>query len=193
MKRLLSFTALYACLLFLNAQAQTFQEYLAEFPTITGMTTWQDADMLAYPSSDKKVLDPKYYTLIGGGGEWGNRSIEYRDNTKAYPLGKIEKGGTVIVFILATSSAYKADDNTQMAIDVFSYNKKNGNLLRGGRASYFMAFGGDAAGNTFMYAGKVETDGATWCKTYQTGTGSAVTGNRAYKISSKGLTYDKDF
>ncbi len=186
-------TLCFACFATLSLSAQTFEAYIALFPAINSLTTWQDADIAAMPASAKTIISKDFYSFIGGGGQWGNKDAGYTGEAKLYPIGKVEIGGTVVVFIAATTYGYKADYDTQMTIDAFSYNKKTGALLRGGRSSYVFSVGGDPKTNTFMYTGKVETDGKTWLKVYQTGTGSAVTKQHAYKLSSKGLSFDKEF
>lgn len=172
----------------LPAQAQTFEEYLAQFPAITGAKTWQDSDIASLPTQGKK-LEGKYYSFIGGG-----RPTTYSPDTRSvYPLGKIESGNTVTVFLAVPTTGYRADYDTQISVDAYSYNKKKGTLVNVGMNFYLFVVGGDPVTHTFMYTGKLETDGKTWLKVHQTGTGSAVTKKHAYKISGKGLSFDKEF
>ena len=171
----------------LPAQAQTFEEYLAQFPAITSAKTWQDSDIASLPTKGTK-LDAQYFSFIGGG-----KPTTYSADKSVYPLGKIEAGNTVIVLLAVPSSSYRADYDTQISVDTYSYNKKSGKLLPVGMNFYLFSVGGDPVTNTFMYTGKLETDGKTWLKIYQTGKGSTVTHQHAYKISGKGLSFDKEF
>lgn len=171
----------------LPVQAQTFQDYLAQFPPINGAKTWQDSEIASLPTKGTK-LEAKYFSFIGGG-----NPTTYSDGRSVYPLGKIELGNTVIVLLAVPSLGYRADYDTQISVDTYSYNKKSGKLLPVGMNFYLFSVGGDPVTNTFMYTGKLETDGKTWLKVYQTGTGSAVTHQHAYKVSGKGLSFDKEF
>jgi hypothetical protein len=166
-------------------QAQTFQEYIALFPLINGATTWTDTQIAALPTSDKPTMDSKFNAFIGGTGYTF-------DIQKVYPLGKVEVGNTVIVFIAATSTGYNPATNTQIAVNSYAYNKKTGKSV-GVFQSYVFSVGGAPDNLAFMYTGKMETDGKSWLKVYQTGSGSALTYQKAYKLTNKGLTYDKEF
>lgn len=169
----------------LPTQAQTFADYLAQFPAITSAKTWQDTEIAALPISGKK-LDMQYFSFLP--------NTTYSSSGKGvYPLGKIESGSTVTVFVAAPSTGYRADYNTQISVDTHSYNKKTGKPLRISTNFYLFSVGGDPETKTFMYTGKLETDGKTWVKVYQTGTGSAIKKQQAYKVSNKGLTFDKEF
>jgi len=139
-------------------------------------------------ATKQSTLPADLSKFIGGGS-----NFSYNDDSKCYPLGKIESGSSVTVFIAATSMSYKTDYNTQISLDAYSYNKKTGVLIRGALHSYLFSVGGNPVSNTFMYTGKVETGGKTWLKVYQTGSGTAVIKQHAYKISGKGLTFDKEF
>ena len=188
-KHILSFLFLF---LFWGASwgnAQTFQEYLDQFPTVNTATTWQDAAIAGLPTSGKSTLPAHLHKFIVGGEQWSTR---YSIN-KLYPVGKIEVGGAVTVFIAATSLTYNLNTNTQISVDAFSYNKKSGAMLSSGKMFYLFSVGGDLETKAFMYTGKIETDGKTWLKVYQTGTGSAVMRQHAYKLSSKGMSFKKEF
>lgn len=141
--------------------AQSYEDYYKQFPAITAKMTWDTPTMEKYPQSDKPTLDEKFYGLIGGKGngkgKWGTENA-YSGRKALYPLGKIEVGKTIIVFILSVSNSYVANDNTQMSLDAFCYEKKTGNLLRGGIQFYLAAFGGDVKYQKFMYTSTVNID-----------------------------------
>lgn len=170
---------------------QPYVEYFDLFPTLTETTTFTSEEMLTYPKSDKKMLSSSYFNLIRGTGEWGPSRDMYTGREKIYPLGKIELSKTVTVIFLELVLSYEEGDNTQMKISVMTY-KKDGTALRAEYRDGLIYFGGDAKNNTFMYSGKFETDGKSWIKTIQTGTGDVMKHNHTYSISSKGLSLDEN-
>ncbi len=180
--------ALFVVFISNQIKAQTYAEYYAQFPTITTKTTWDNATILAYPESNKPKLDQKFYGLVGGKGngkgKWGTADA-YTSRQILYPLGKIETGSSVIVFVLALSGSYVADDNTQMSIDAFCYEKKTGNLLRGGINFYLIAYGGDVKYGKFMYKGNAVIDPKTLSTEVIEQDGKST--KRTYKFKSSGL------
>ncbi len=188
-KRFLTLVVL-LCLYIFPAKAQSFQEYIQEFPLITKELTWKDTELAKYPiDNQKKILDDKYRGLVGGTGEWGQNGEDIYGTRVLYPLGRIESGSAVIVFFLTKSSGYKEDYDTQISVDSFAYNKKSGDLLRGGMNHYMLSVGGDVTTRKFMYTGMM-TVSPEYVTIEQTGEGDVITKNERYKVTGKGLSFE---
>lgn len=189
MKKLIA--SLCFCILFcVNVNAQTYAEYFNQFPLIKSQTTWDAKTIDEYPENGKPVLDEKYYGLIGGKGngkgKWGQDEM-YTFKPKAlYPLGRVEVGGCVYVFILAVPTSYEKGVNTKKTIDMFYYEKKTGNMMQGGVNFMFGFFGGETRFN-FQYTGSVSTDGKTLTKIHSQTDEKTVT-TQIYKLKSSGTS-----
>lgn len=172
-----------------TSNAQSYDDFFALFPTLTQTTTFTSEDMLTYPKNDKKTIPASYLGLMSGTGKLAYSSDKFA-NCKIYPLGKMVLSKTVTLFFLKLSSSYEEGYNTQMEIDVMTY-QKDGTALQAACRD-MIACGGDAKTNKFMYSGTVETDGKSWIKAIQTGTGDILKYNRTYGVSNKGLSLDKN-
>lgn len=179
---------LFSIFIFTNINAQTYAEYFNQFPLIKSQTVWDQAAMNAYPENEKPALDEKYYGLIGGKGngkgKWGKDDILTFKPKALYPLGRVESGNCVYVFMLEVPTSYEKGRNTKKKINMFYYEKKTGNMMRGGVNFMLGFFGGEERFN-FQHTGSISTDGKILTKIYSDTENKKVT-TEIYKLKSSG-------
>lgn len=159
--------------------AQNFQEYLALFPDISQDFTWTGADLEKLRVAGKNI-PPKFGKFIDNTGLVN----EYR-----FPAGKLEVGGAVIIFYAEHSNGYQKNYDTQLHLHARTYNKK-GEIIPGGIHNY-LATNGEVP-NRFSYSfelifnfkdKKLIID--------QKATDAEMQNKTTYKISKKGLVFEK--
>ena len=163
----------------LLVNAQTFQEYLTLFPDISQDLTWTGEDLEKLRVSGKNV-PAKFGKFIDDTGLVN----EYR-----FPAGKLEVGGNIIVFYAEHSNGYQENYDTQLHLHARTYNKK-GEIIPGGLHNYVATNGG--VPNRFSYSfvlnfnfkdKKLVVD--------QKATDAQMQGKTTYKVSKKGLLFER--
>ncbi len=147
MKKVLFSFLFVALLAFTNSlQAQTFQEYFALFPTLTGDFTWTGDDLENARKTGKAIPDnlrnfmSDYHYLDGG-----------------YPLGKLEMDGGYILFMAAPVPEYSESSNTQIALTTKVYDSKGKRKdLSGVTGDILTWTGGNPVSKSFMYSFKAK-------------------------------------
>ncbi len=185
-------SALFSVFIFNNINAQTYAEYFNQFPLITKNTTW-DANMMEnYHTLGKPKLDDKFLPLVGGKGngkgKWATKQDVYMSmdiERGLYPLGRVEVGNCVYVFIFKAPKSDSKD--TQCTIDMFFYEKKTGNMMQGGVNFMFAFFGGISDQyQTFKHKGSITTDGKTLIKVEERTDEPSQKRTLTYKLKSSG-------
>ncbi len=149
MKKVL-FSLLFMALLALTSslQAQTFQEYLALFPTLTGDFTWTGDDLENARKTGKAI--PQNLRNFVSNSDYLNGG---------YPLGKLEMSGGYIVFMASPVPDYSEGSNTQIALTTKVYDSKgNRKDLSGVMADILTWTGGNPASKSFMYSFEAKYD-----------------------------------
>lgn len=172
--------ALFICLMGISflVNAQTFQEYLTLFPDISQDFTWTGEDLEKLRIAGKNI-PPKFGKFIDDTGLVN----EYR-----FPAGKLEIGGTMIVFYAEHSSGYKENYDTQLSLHARVYNKK-GEILPGGIQNYLATNGG--VPNRFTYSFKLNFNfKEKKLIVDQKATDAEMQKKTTYKVSKKGLVFE---
>lgn len=138
-----TFLTFLLCLFCLSAKAQAFQEYLALFPTLTTNVVWTGDDLEKARKTGKNI-PVKVQNFINGQFAAVGTITDY-----CFPIGKLEIGGTFIVFFAQHSLDYQEIENTQISLNARVYDKK-GKILGGGIQNYMASNGG--VPNRFSYS-----------------------------------------
>lgn len=131
-----------------SLQAQTFQDYIALFPTLTSDFTWTGKDLENARKTGKEIPQ-NLRNLVG--------DYHYLDG--GYPLGKLEMGEGYILFMASPVPEYSEGRNTQIALNTKVYDSKgNRKDLSGVTADILTWTGGNAATKSFMYSFQAKYD-----------------------------------
>jgi hypothetical protein len=122
-------------------QAQTFQEYITLFPTLTNDFTWTGKDLENARKTGKQIPE---------------NLRNFVSNSKyladGYALGKLEMGGSYIVFMASPIREYNESNNTQIALTTKVYDSKgNRKDLSGVTTDILTWTGGNIATKGFVY------------------------------------------
>ncbi len=131
-----------------NLQAQTFNDFLDLFPTLTSDFTWTGNDLENARKTGKQI--PENLRNIVSNSNYLN---------DGYPLGKLEMGGGYIVFMASPISEYNESNNTQIALTTKVYDSKgNRKDLSGVTVGILTWTGGNAATKSFMCSFQAKYD-----------------------------------
>lgn len=180
----LTYLTLLLCFFCLSAKAQTFQEYLDLFPTLTTNVVWTGDDLEKARQSRKNV-PAKLQKFVNA------QFLDVRITSEScFPLGKLEIGGSYIVFFAEHSVGYDEKENSQIALNARVYDKK-GKILGGGVQNYLASSG--SVPNRFSYSFVATLDfKAKKLVLDQTASEKSMEQILTYKLTKKGFDLESN-